>query len=657
MIPFIFTLAMQEPSLKLPSIFADNMVLQRDVPIPFFGTGRPGQKVTVALGTRTAETVVGADGSWMAKLKAMPAGGPYVVRIDGGSKLQFRNVLVGEVWVASGQSNMEWRQNDADDLALALKETDPYVRMFTADHVATDEPQKEISGSWAISSKVTVPGFSAVGNAFAKQLQKALGVPVGIIHTSWGGTPAESWTSREMLLKHPKLAYYVNNYMAGMKDYPARKAAYDKALAEWTAEVYRKDPGNKGFDQGWANAETAISDWKPVKLPATLEALEGPMDGAVWYRRTFDLPASWSGKDLLLELGPIDDFDVTYVNGQKVGETDDKTRLWYASPRQYRVPASALHAGSNVVAVRVYDHTGAGGFTGIADQMKLTPVDKSAASLSLAGDWRSKVEVRFEPPSQEVLNRQPQAPFGPGNPWAPSSLYNAMIAPLVPYAIRGAIWYQGESNAGKAFEYRELFPAMIQDWRNRWGQGNFPFYFVQLANFTARNELPVESDWAELREAQSITLRLPNTGQAVTIDIGEANDIHPRNKREVGRRLALNALARTYGVKVAFSGPVFESAVAEGNKMRLRFSHAEGLRSSDEGPLVGFAVAGADRKFKWARADVEGDTIIVRSPEVARPVAVRYGWSNNPGVNLVNGAGLPASPFRSDDWPGVTQPK
>ncbi len=656
-IPFLCTLAAQEPALKLPSVFADNMVLQRDMPIPFFGTGTPGQTVVVRVGPRSAETVVRTDGTWIAKLSAMSAGGPYIATVTGRSTLQFRNVLIGEVWVASGQSNMEWRQNDADDLALALKETDSYVRMFNADHVSADLPQKDVRGAWAVSSKATVSGFSAVGNAFAKELQRALGVPVGIIHTSWGGTPAESWTSRETLLKSPALSYYVNNYLAGLKDFPAKKAAFDQAHAAWSAEVYKSDPGNKGFAEGWANASLSTSDWKKVSLPKTIEALEGPMDGAVWYRKSFDLPPTWSGKDLTLELGPIDDFDVTYVNGIEIGATTATTPLWYMTPRMYRVPASALRVGTNTLAVRVYDHSGGGGFTGIADQMKVGPVDKSSLPMSLAGDWLSKVEVSFPPPPADLMSRQPQPPFGPGNPWVPSGLYNAMIAPFVPYAIRGAIWYQGESNAGKAYEYRELFPTMIKDWRTKWGQGNFPFYFVQLANFTARNEQPVESEWAELREAQSMTLGLANTGQAVAIDIGEANDIHPRNKREVGRRLALNALAKTYGLKIAYSGPVFESVAAEAGKMRLRFKHAEGLRTSDNGPLLGFAIAGVDRKFRWAQARIEGDSVIVWSADVPKPVAVRYGWSNNPAVNLVNGSALPASPFRTDTWPGRTQPK
>ncbi|HEY0868204.1 MAG TPA: sialate O-acetylesterase, partial [Fimbriimonas sp.] len=272
--------------------------------------------------------------------------------------------------------------------------------------------------------------------------------------------------------------------------------------------------------------------------------------------------------------------------------------------------------------------------------------------LPLAGDWRYQVEAELVPPPQD-LGPAPQTPFGPGEGWVPGGLYNGMIAPLIPYGIRGAIWYQGESNAGRAYQYRELFPLMIQDWRKRWGH-DFPFYFVQLANFMARNEGPVESAWAELREAQTMTLKLPNTGMATIIDIGEANDIHPRNKSDVGRRLALWALAKDYGKRIEYSGPLYRSLKAVGSEARIAFDHAKGLKSSDGRPIAGFSIAGEDRKFVWANARISGDTVIVSSPQVPKPVAVRYGWSDNPDVNLVNGAGLPASPFRTDDWKGIT---
>ena len=633
------------------------MVLQRDMAAPFFGTGRPGQKVTVQVGPSSTETTVKSDGTWMAKLPPLKAGGPYTATVTADQTIRYQNVLVGEVWVASGQSNMEWPQAAADDLAMALKEVDSHIRMFTVARVSTEEPQKDFQGSWAVSSKSTVPLFSAVANAFAKEIHKALGVPVGIIHTSWGGTPAESWTSRETLLANKSLAPLMTNYLNSIKDFPARQAAYEKAYADWNAKVFHPDPGNKGLGNGWASIDGAFDLWKVANLPDTFERIHGPMDGAAWFRKTVDVPRAWVGKDLTLELGAIDDFDVTYVNGIQVGTTTNATPGWYMVPRIYRVPANTLREGRNVIAVRVYDSASTGGFTGQAEQMRWGPADKSYAPVSLAGPWLTNVEVRFDPPTQELMNQQPQAPFGPGNAWAPGGLYNAMIAPMIPYAIRGAIWYQGESNAGRAYQYRELFPTMIRDWRTQWGQGNFPFYWVSLANFTARNDQPVDSDWAELREAQTMTMSLPNSGQALAIDIGEAADIHPRNKREVGRRLALNALAQTYGLKVPYSGPVYDGYQVQGNRIRIRFKHANGLGTSDGGPIVGFSMAGADRKFHWAQARIDGDTVVVWSPEVSTPVAVRYGWSNNPAVNLINGADLPATPFRTDDWPGVTAPK
>jgi sialate O-acetylesterase len=656
-LPLICIATAQDTALKLPSIFADNMVLQREIAVPFFGTGRPGQNVTVQVGANTARTTVRPDGTWMAKLAPLKAGGPYTATVTGDRTIRYQNVLVGEVWIASGQSNMEWTQGNADDAAMALKEADPHIRMFTVAHVSTEEPQKDFQGSWAVSSRSTVPMFSAVANAFAKEIHKALGVPVGIIHTSWGGTPAESWTSREMLLKNKNLAPLMTNYFNTIKDFPQKQAAYEKAYAEWNAKVFHLDPGNKGYAQGWASLDGAFDSWKVTNLPATLEFIHGPMDGAAWFRKSVDIPRAWVGKDLTLELGPIDDFDVTYVNGVQVGETTNKTPGWYMVPRVYKVPAGVLREGRNMLAVRVYDTTASGGFTGQPDQLRWGPSDKSSAPISLAGQWLTNVEVRFDEPSRELMNQQPQAPFGPGNPWAPGGLYNAMIAPMIPYAIRGAIWYQGESNAGRAYQYRELFPAMIRDWRNRWGQGNFPFYWVSLANFTPRNDQPVESDWAELREAQTMTMSLPNSGQALAIDIGEAGDIHPRNKREVGRRLALNALAQTYGLKVPFSGPQFDGYAIEGRRVRVRFKYADGLGTSDGAPVVGFAVAGPDRKFYWADARIDGNSVVVSSPSAPNPVAVRYGWSNNPAVNLINGADLPATPFRTDSWPGITAPK
>jgi len=656
MTPFLLLAAtVPQSALKLPSIFSDHMVLQRDMPIPFFGSARPGSKIKVQLGSRFATTTAKADGTWLIKLRPMEAGGPHTVTVSGDGTVQYRDVMVGEVWVASGQSNMEWPVSQSFDVELAQKEADSRVREFAVTKVSVDSPAKDVTGGWKTATPNSVLTFSAVGYWFATDLRKWLNVPVGVIHTSWGGTPAEAWTSRDALEGKPALAHMVRTYLDSLKDYPQRKATYDKAYADWRKKVFHEDPSNEGYYRGYADLGRDTSDWRKVSLPNLIEVTEGQaIDGAVWYRRTIDIPAEWVGKDLKLELGPVDDFDDTYFNGRKVGKTDEKTPFWYAVPREYVVPRALVRPGANVVTIRVFDQFSRGGFTGATQAMKLSPVDGSGEPMMLGGEWLSKVEHRFEPASEELIRAEPQRPFGPGNPWVPSGLYNGMVAPVVGYGIRGAIWYQGESNAGRAHQYRELFPTMIQNWRRKWGQGDFPFYWVSLANFTERLAEPADSEWAELREAQTMTLSLPKTGQALAIDIGEANDIHPRNKREVGRRLALNALARDYGVKVEFAGPTYRTMKVETGEVRLEMDHADGLKTTDGRDPVGFAVAGADRKFRWAKARIEGTAIVLSHPEVPNPVAVRYAWANNPEVNLVNGSGLPATPFRTDDWPGLT---
>jgi sialate O-acetylesterase len=638
-----------QPELELPSVFSDHMVLQRGKPVPFFGTAGPGERIRVTIGSRFVETTAKPDGSWSAQFRPLEAGGPYRVTVQGRRTLTFEDVLVGEVWLASGQSNMEWAQVECDDFEVAREETDARVRMFTVDKVSSESPGRDARGRWIVSHPDTIHAFSGVANAFAKVIQRELGVPVGIVHASWGGTPAESWTRRSALRADPVLAPIVEQYLDGLNGFDERKAEYDRAIATWNSKVVRVDPGNRGVLEGFADFHFDDSRWKQVKLPNLLEVTEeGEMDGAVWYRRVVHLPDDWYGQPLTVHLGPIDDFDSAYFNGHKVGRTDGRTRWWYAVPRRYRIAPGLTRRGPNVLAVRVFDQTGRGGFTGSPLQMRLQRQDGQGEPIPLAGDWSSKVEIRFAPPSDELLRSQPRPPFGPGHAWAPGGLYNGMIAPLVPYAIRGVLWYQGESNVSRAEEYRTLFPTLIRDWRAAWRDSELPFLFVQLANFMERVPQPGESEWAMLREAQSTALSLPHTGMAVALDIGEANDIHPRNKREVGRRLALHALAEAYDRPVAANGPTFQEAKVERETVRIRFRHAAGLRTRDGGPPSGFAVAGPDRRFVWADARLEGETVILTAPQGGEARYVRYAWANNPDVNLVNGAGLPAAPFRTD---------
>jgi sialate O-acetylesterase len=443
----------------------------------------------------------------------------------------------------------------------------------------------------------------------------------------------------------------MDRYQDNLKDLPQRQADFQKRLAAWTHQNLYEDEGNKGEAMGYADPQANTSDWKSMNLPQFMETAGLKIDGAVWFRKEIEIPEAWAGKPLELNLAAIDDYDTTYFNGKRVGGIGADTPNSYSVPRHYQVPGDLVKAGRNVIAVRVFDSAGEGGFgTG---KMVLGPDGLTdSQKLALAGPWSYKFELGLEPKTPDWGSR-PEAP-GPTNQNSPGVLYNAMIAPIVPFSIRGAIWYQGESNAGRAFQYRTLFPTMIRNWRTIWGEGDFPFYFVQLANWQPIKPEPDESEWAELREAQTMTLREPNTGMAVIIDIGDTNDIHPRNKTDVGHRLALWALANTYNQKIEYSGPLFKSFTVNGSEVRIKFSHANGLKTSDGAAPKAFAIAGADKKFVWADAKIEGDEIVVSSKDVTKPVAVRYAWADNPVTNLYNKLDLPASPFRTDDWPGIT---
>ncbi len=631
-----------ERRLQLPAIFGDHMVLQRNMPVPIWGWAPPGEEVVVRLGKIQVKAKAGEDGRWKVQLPPQPAGGPHeLVVATKTEQVRFCDVLFGEVWLCSGQSNMEWpvaaAMNPEREIAAA---NFPQMRFFIVEKVTSLEPLSDCKGRWEVVSPATVGRFSAVGYFFGREVHQRLKVPVGLIGSYWGGTPAEAWTPKEGL-HEPQLAHLLAR-VPKPEDLPKLQEKYERALAEWREKALLRDLGNQGEPQGWARPDFDDSDWAAMPLPQPWERHpDMQIDGAVWFRKKVVLPESWVGKDLLLSLGPVDDHDVTYFNGERIGATGAETPSSWTVPRQYRVPGRLVRAGENVIAVRVFDVWGYGGFTGTSEQMRLALTDGNG-SLSLAGEWKFKVE--FARPANQV----PQQPQPPINQWTPTALFNGMIAPLVPYAIRGVIWYQGESNVGRAREYQRLFPALIRSWRQAWGQGDFPFLFVQLANYLPRRPEPTESAWAELREAQLMTfLTVPKTGMAVAIDIGEADDIHPRNKQDVGKRLALAALAIAYGQKVVYSGPIFRSLRVEGNRVRLFFDHVgSGLMAKGD-KLVGFAIAGEDKKFVWANARIEGNTVVVWSEKVLRPVEVRYGWADNPECNLYNREGLPASPFRA----------
>ena len=492
--------------VRLPAIFTDNMVLQRNMAVPVWGWADAGEKVTVQVLGQTQTAMPGEGGKWTVKLAPLPTGGPITVTVSGKNTITLQNVLVGEVWLCSGQSNMQMSVQGSNDAAKEIAAANfPQIRLVSVPVRGSQEPQSDFQGKWVLCSPKTVGGFSAAAYFFGRELHQKLNVPIGLIHCSWGGSSCEAWVKRSLLEADPQ---------------------YKGMLTSWDQRCATHDP-----QKAQANFEARVSKWK--KDVAAAKA---------------------AGKE----------------------------------------PPRPLHKPTDP---RVGQHR-------------------------------------------------------------PANLYNAMLLPVMPYAMRGVIWYQGETNAGAAYQYRSLFPLMIKNWRDDWKQGDFPFYFVQLANYMAVVPQPAESAWAELREAQTMTLKVPHTGQAVIIDIGEAKDIHPKNKQDVGKRLALWALAKDYGQNVVYSSPTFKSATCRGNQLVASFDCTAGGLVAKDGPEVkGFAIAGVDRKFVWADARIVGDTVVVSSPQVSQPVAVRYAWANNPVCNVYGKTGLPLTPFRSDDWPGVTAPK
>lgn len=648
--------------VKLGALFTDNMVLQQKTDkAPIWGESKPGKKISVTTSWDGQTTVTNSDenGHWKTTVKTPSAGGPYTITVaDGKKKTVIKNVMIGEVWICSGQSNMEmpvegWGKikNYEQEMQDAAKY--PNIRFLLVKRVTSGKPVDNLEvehDGWQVCNPQSIADFSACAYFFGRDINKYQNVPVGLIDTSWGGTIIESWISIDALKTMPDQ----DRNVATVSNLPAtteeRDAFYYKQLDEWYAKLQKYDVGYKDGTPVWALPSTDISGWKTMHEPsATSEP--GTINAFWWLRRTIDIPASWAGKDLTLNLGTVDDNDVTLFNGEVVGKT---VGCWV--PRVYTIPGNMVKAGKATIAIRVHD---TGGLTGIGCEEKdfYISVKDSEEKMSLAGEWSFK-------PSAPIGTTPAMPVNTSNNPNVHTFLYNAMIHPIVPFTIKGAIWYQGESNAPQAYQYRELMPLMIKDWRNKWGY-DFPFYMVQLANFTARNEEPVESDWAELREAQLLTRQhLEKVGMATIIDIGETNDIHPKNKQEVGRRLALAARATAYGERLVYEGPMYQSYKIEGNTIRLQFARntARGMKTSDGGKLKGFAIAGLDRKWHWADAEIvkeqrgqwTTESIVVSCPEVEFPVAVRYAWSNNPECNLVNEEGLPASPFRTDDWPGMT---
>ncbi len=619
-------------------LFSDHCVLQQGRDVPVWGWADAGEEVSVSFRGETVTTTADSDGRWSLRLPTGEAGGPSRMTISGSeteAALQVGDVLVGEVWIASGQSNMERQLGPRpgqkpiiNGEAEAAKADYPAFRQFWIPDTTSTVPLETVEAHWVVCTPETAIDFTAVGFFFGRDLLAALDVPVGLINTNWGGTPAEAWTSEEGLAEFP-------NYLEEIKKLQNPEQYDSKSpeeILEENEDWFRQnDLGSKAGAYWNAPNLAEVENWSTMELPTLWDPLIGDLNGVVWFRREIDLPGSWQEQAAVLNLGPVDDADTTWINGIPVGHTF----LW-TKDRSYRIPAGVLKPGRNVIAVRVLDTAGGGGIYPSTSMPMTLALEDGSESLSLAGPWKYRIGADLaviEEPHPFIIKALQNSP---------TMLYNGMLAPVIPYSIKGVIWYQGESNADRAREYRDLFPAMIADWRSKWGLGDFPFLYVQIA--------PYKDQPPEIREAQLLTLdRSPNVAMAVTLDIGDAEDIHPANKEPVGERLALAARALAYGEDIVYSGPVYQSMEARGSEAILHFSQVDpGLVIGGAPPLRGFTVAGPDGVFHPARARIEGDTVIVDSPDVDHPSAVRYGWQNVADGNLFNKAGLPASPFRTD---------
>lgn len=558
-----------QAKVVLPSVFTDNMVLQQKTDITFYGDATKNKQLTVKTGWNGKEYHTEADGQgkWSLKIPTPAAGGPYEITFSDGKKLQLKNVMIGEVWFCSGQSNMEmpvagWGKvmNYEQEIAEAAY---PAIRLFQVKKNTSLAPLKEVEstlGGWQECSSATVPEFSALAYFYARALWKELNVPIGVIDCTWGGTPAEAWTNHETLRQVMGFREEMDKLERLGFDPNRMEQAYSEERAHWQSLFTEKDKGMENGKLCWTAPSLSEEDWQTISLPGYWEG-KGlkDFDGIIWFRRSLEIPAEWAGKPLTLRLGMIDDEDITYFNGVEIARG-----AGYMTPRTYTIPAKLVKAGKAVLAVRVSDFGGEGGIHGKAEELY---VEADGKRISLAGDWKYRIGLS--------LKGFPPAPVSPIQSSSyPTVLFNAMVKPWTAFPIKGVIWYQGEANVGRSEQYGDLFPALITDWRRQW-RSNFPFYFVQLANFMESKKIQPNSEWAALREAQTKALKLDQVGMAVTIDIGLADDIHPKNKQEVGRRLALLALAGSYGKNVSSSAPVFQNYIIKGDKMELDFGQKQ----------------------------------------------------------------------------------
>ena len=620
--------------VKLPRIFSSNMVLQKGIENTIWGWANKNENISISLNGKTVKTKAGKTGKWLVKLPVMDYGGPYTLMIKGNNLIELTNVLIGEVWICSGQSNMEFPVSVTENAKKEIANANyPDIRLFTVPKKVAQFPADDLeNGEWTVCNPNTVPGFTAVGYFFARELYQKLKVPIGVIQSAWGGTVAETWIS-------PQTIENDSDFAAKLIQLKSSNIMDEQELFQTRIKqlfgdnIPKEDIGIVNGNPVWVALDLDDSKWKTIKVPQFWEEQGyANFDGIAYYRCEINLKDRQSQKKAILHLGKVDDSDMTWMNGTEIGKTEHES----SKDRIYTIDAKLLKPGKNMLVVRVDDEGGKGGIWGNAENLFLLIGNEK---INLSGEWK----FRFGKPVV-IPNFLPNK--------YPTLLFNSMINPIVLYGIKGVIWYQGESNADRAIQYQRLFPSLITDWRNHWQLGDFPFFWVQLANFMKPVQQPSESNWAELREAQTMTLKLPNTGMASAIDIGDANDIHPKNKQDVGLRLALNALKITYGKNLVYQGPLYSSVEFKSGKASILFTNTgSGLMVKDRyGYLKGFAIAGADKKFHWAQARITGtNQVEVFSEEVSNPSAVRYGWADNPDdINLYNKEGLPANPFRTD---------
>lgn len=626
--------------IQLPRLVSDGMVLQRDKPIRIWGRANPRELIRVQFRQQTKSAKADAQGQWTVMLSPESAGGPYEMSLTGENRIVLKDILMGDVWLCSGQSNMELPmrrigEKYADVIRNSANREIRQFRVSTAYNFKA--PQAHLSsGKWEEVNPETILNFSAVAYFFAREIFEALHVPIGLINASVGGTPAESWMSEDALQAFPHYLSKIDKF----KDDTYLQTVIQKderATQDWYHRLSQSDIGQKAGQTPWYDAALNTGSWPLLDMPAYWEE-EGlhDLDGVVWLRKTFDLPDYLAALPAKIYLGSMADSDSTFINGALAGSTRQKH-----APRIYELPAGRLRPGKNTIVVRVINVSGKGGFV----KDKPYHVNIGDTIIGLKGCWQYQIGVKMKPIPTTTTIR-----------YLPLGLYNGMIAPLRNYSLKGFLWYQGEANTARAGEYQQLFPALIKDWRKQFKDNHLPFLYVQLPNYLKQKVNPSESNIAALREAQFKTLQTPYTGMAVTIDIGEWNDIHPSNKEDVGRRLALSALSLVYHRNTTSgSGPLYQSMKTKGNRIEIQFAHTFNGLSVRGNERLPVAIAGVDRKFVWADYRIDKNRLIIWSDALKNPVAVRYAWADNPaGSYLVNSEGLLASPFRTDNWPLTT---